>query len=482
MYLSFEFPFTDTRYFLKEDTYRLNPKRDMDLGTRSVINNEFIRSFGLIQERKNPGKEIQEKIFASAKKSFSFDPSNSFVFSKNKRFVPKVFYRRLFTDGKNSRIDVGIKNALHTNYSSSDIDEIIRALYSLDVFIPRHNKSKTLYKKIKLKELGKSVSALYLNSTTSLPKENSPKLKKDWIVSGSTMVLCQIKDEERVKFDFGDYINIEIDNLSELGIELYYKKMSGIYSNYNVPVWLIAEGKNAKPDKVRNLRIYLMKLHEERECFRQILNHFHNEIFESEDFGSTKKLSDYIKNYVYESLLKKSKYGYSNRLINEIVHLIDKNINDSEIDSLLKKFGTVNLEKIKEELDNAMKNNTITINGNVGNVGDINGNPVFNNNTAINNGSNENLSQLIDEIRKITGLQDGQRENLIKYLEEAESLKETEKTKEADTETDERKSLKSRFEGFIKGLGDAADKIMPVIEKYKPVAEILGIVAAQLIK
>ncbi|MDL2287371.1 hypothetical protein LJB90_02250 [Eubacteriales bacterium OttesenSCG-928-G02] len=453
----------------------LNPNMDLDL--RDVTNHEFIRSFGEIKQRERP-HEVNESIFASANNAFSFESTNSFVFGSNKRFVPFLLFKRLFTNGINSRVDIGIENDLSTYYSDSDIDSIIEVLYSSRIFVPRHDKSGTFYIKIDMANLGNWVSKLYLSSTTSLPKEHSIDLRKDWIVSGNTMVLCHMKTTDTINFNYDEYKQIKIENLTEYGIELYYKTKRNIVSGYNVPVWLIVEKDNARKDCVRNLRIYLMKLHQERECFRQILRLFSNELFKSENFGGNIALSRYVKDYIYCSLLKKGRYGYNNKLMNEAINSIDVIINQNQIDSLLRKFDTETLKKIEEGLDKTMKKQNIQIkdskliNSQVGSYEsemkiEIEGDMVIDS-TISNAEFNDQLLHAIEKITEISELQQAQKDYLVGVLQEA---------REANTNNDEgaKKSAKDKFKAFLAGAGNVADKVVSAVANFASIAAFFGI-------
>lgn len=474
MLLSFEFPFLDTRKFLSDETFMLNA--DMDLDLRDISQHEFIRSFGVIRQRERP-HEVNESIYASANNAFAFDSTNSFVFGSSKRFVPFLRYKRLFTNGVNCRVDIGIENDLDTSYNDSDIDIIIQILYSSKLFVPRHSEKGTSYIKMDLADLGSSISKLYLCSTTSMPKENC--IKNEWVVSGNTMVLCHTRVSDIKHFNFDKYMRIEIDNLSEYGIELYYRAKSNVISGYSIPTWLIVERDDARMDCVRNLRIYLMKLHQERECFRQILRLFSTEIFKVNDFGGNIVLSRYVKDYIYCSLLKKGRYGYNNIRINEIINAIDVIVNQNQIDSLLRKFDTETLKKIEEGLDKTMKKQNIQIkdskliNSQVGSYESemkikIEGDMVIDS-AQSNSEFNDQIPHLIQKISEMTELQQVQKDFLNGVMQEA---------KDANAKNDEgkKKSVKDRFNAFLAGAGTVAEKVISVVADFASIATFFGIV------
>lgn len=474
MFLSFEFPFLDKRRFLSIDTYRLKASSDFEL--RDVANHEFIRSFGEIRQRENP-TEVTESIFATAQNAFSFNPDNSFFFDNKKRFVPSWIFKRLFTNGINCRIDVGIENALTTTYNRLAIEDIINHLYSAKLFTPIHNEKGTFYADINMFDLGSKLAYLYLNATTASPKVNSKSNKKDWIVAGNTMVLIDARERDLHEFQYYDYIKIEFEELSDFGIELYYKTKGNIIRGYNIPVWLIVTKVNVKKDKVRNLRIYLMKLHQERECFRQVLREFDNDIFESDNFNGNSVLQQYVNDYIYRSLLKKARYGYQNDEMNKIINKIDVVINQAQINTLLRKFDTEAIKKNEERRDKTMEKPSISITNSklVGSpVGssdsevfvDIGGDLLIDSNKSDSAFAKE-IQQAISEIKSISELSDENTKTVIDLLGEIET---------AVHSNDEETQLEAKFtlKGFLKGLGNAGVKVIGVLSGLANLAKFFG--------
>ncbi|MDR0929497.1 MAG: hypothetical protein LBM74_07270 [Oscillospiraceae bacterium] len=320
----------------------------MDLGLANVASHEFIRRFGEIRQRDNP-HEVQESIYAAANRSFSLRPNNSFLFDGNKRFVPRLVFKRLFSDGKNCRVDVGIKNAFLTKYNGAAIDEIVKSVYGMMIDTPSiliDNNDK--HRATDMKELGRELAHLYLTSTTAMPKRNGNNIDRKWAVACNVMALIEIEESELKSLDFHSYIPIKLNGLSDSHIALYYKYEKDIIRGYNMPLWLIVTNNKTRKDKVRNLRIYLLKLHQERECFRQVLNRFGPEVFDDEDFGGNKILRDYVQKCIYGSLLKKARYGYRNDEMNGIVNDIDEIVNRNQINTLLGRFKTETIGDIEK--------------------------------------------------------------------------------------------------------------------------------------
>jgi len=335
----------DKRRFLSVETHQLKDCLDLELAYKSD-SEEFVRSFGMIMEREN-SYEVNEKIFAEAQNAFRFDSDNSFIFGSNKRFVPHSRFKRLFVSGVNCRVDVGLKNALITNYSSGDIESIIRRLYFAKLYTPPHSENET---SLRMSKLGEKMALLYLMATTKKPNLNFYDEMKDWIVTANAMVLVDAHKYELRSFDFGDYKKIPLSELSEFGIELYYRTSSLVKGSY-IPIWLLVANDNVMKDRRRNLRIYLMKLHQERACFKEVLNAFYPAIFQRDNFDGNTILRNYVEEYVYCSLLKKRRYGFQNDEMNRIINEVDSFINEKDINALLTRFGTRAIKAIEESLD-----------------------------------------------------------------------------------------------------------------------------------
>ena len=476
MFFSFEFPFLDIRSFLSIKTYKLTSRKSFDFC--DVANHEFVRSFGEIRQRKNP-HEVSESIYATANNAVKFDHDNAIVFGSSKKFIPHCIFKRLFTNGINCRVDIGVENSLKTTYSNLDIEEIMTELFYSTLYVPQKSPSMKSYHKIDMRSLGKRLAVLYLNATTEAPKVNFSDVRNNWVVHGNPMILIEAYENDLRNFDATNYTKIQLEELERSKINMFFHVNSNIISGYNIPIWIIIRNESSEKDRVRNLRIYLMRLHQARECFRQTLRIFFNEIFNSKDFDENYLLRDYVEDYIYTSLLKKKRYGFSNDEVNRIVERIDESINHHQINKLIEYFSTAKLKSIEERCGKNMKGQKIEINHSkiIGSqVGvshselqfEVDGDVIIDSNPTDSKILRE-ARDSISSIMNIADLSDEQKAYLISLINEA--------TQSAEENDDSKKTAcKVKFDAFILGAGKIAERIITVLGNFSTIAGFLGII------
>lgn len=481
MLLSFNFPFLDIRPFLVSiETYRLSVCDNFEFYVADGENHEFIRSFGEIRQRENYNEihATHESIYCTANKAVKLHPDNAITFGEVgnlKKFIPKCKFKRLFTDGINCRVDIGIENVFKTRYSDKDIEEIMLFLFNTQLYVPqKSNKKVASYYEIDMANLGKRLSALYLSATTIEPKVNYSKIVKNWIIHANPMILVEIVDSELACFNSKKYIEIPIPELEEWEIRLFYFNNSNIFNGHSMPCWILVETDTSPQDRVRNLRVYLQKLHQKRECFKQVLKQFLKEV-RAETFMDNNLLKHYIETYIYKCLLKKKSYGISHDIVLDIVDKADLAINHQQMKSLLEYFDNEKLRSIEERREKAMEKSPV-INANNANIQigekneqkfDVDGDFYFGGNKQGSEFGNQ-VNEVILKINAVDELQPVQKEFLAKLLNEAKIAVE-------ENSENKKEVCKEKFLAFRTGAGSVANKVLSVMANFASIASFFGL-------
>ena len=219
-----------------------------------------------------------------------------------------------------------------------------------------------------------------------------------------------------------------------------------------------------------------MKLHQERECFRQVMRIFGDDILLDNDFNGNIVLKHYVSEYVYCSLLKKGRYGYRNDIINNIINDVDALINQSQIDALLRKFDTVSIKQIEERRDKEMDKQGINITNSTivgAQVGPAKGNVIVDR-TIIDNSNTTDTKlppEILDAIAKINEiheLTDEQKNFMISLLSEAEESLHS-------NNINVQNSCHDRFKAFSFGAGNITVKVISALSGLTNILRIFGV-------
>ncbi len=409
MLLSFQFPFLDIRSFINNPTYRLEC---YDINHPVYLNQEFIRSFGSIKERFN-SNQTAERYYCTANKAVVLDEKNSFIYGNNRKFNTKYVFKRFFSNGINCRLDLGVKNILHSKYSYEYLKEIIISILN--------SKAKVKKSNIKLYNIGKALSELYIHSTTQKPKKNIKEVSPKWVINGNPMLLIEVEDNYLGNLPTSFQL-VETNELKQWGVSLYYTIINNKEKTINLSTWVLCKSRNCNKDNIRNLRIYLMKMHQERECFCNLISAIRSRVIvypsSSEEVNSA--IEDYVDCY-YKNFCREKHYGVSNNIVLSTVNEIDKIVNTYQREQLLEQCAGTKLYKfikdiIKEgTMRNDSKQTTYNFNGTVNGPvtgpvygGNVTGDYANSDNTALQLKINEletfikSLENPTDEIRELS--------------------------------------------------------------------------------
>jgi hypothetical protein len=281
-----QFPFLDSRSFDSRDHERLIrpywvlPEPDKD----------FARSIGVITKRKRGGFAgwVGENYICNARNAIRFEGVPPFKIAKaSMGNLIKPIFRRLYFDGNAlGRFEFGfyIDEARFNLLEDGEFDGIVYHFLKLRVRIanPRGEDISS-----ELGDSGKNLAKLFLLSTT---KSNSASKAEDFELVNNlkpmiTIVLGKTElDHTKIEL-WGQKINVEKDIFN---ISFY----NAPYNRHNIPIWMFYDTDRIE---ARKLRVFLLRLHAEREGVKCVLRKIAHEKIQ---IDSRSVASDNLQNYL----------------------------------------------------------------------------------------------------------------------------------------------------------------------------------------
>jgi hypothetical protein len=308
-----QFPFADMRDIQAYDTGKLStplwpiPQPDYN----------FIRSFGIVRERKQGGLTgwVGENIICQADRAIRFTRFSPIADPWTPKTYPiKVIFRRFYSDGSIlGKFEIGLRIGLKgDSFSGRLLDDVICQILKLDVTIPNPLGEP---KNCKLWQSGKYLSNLYGMATTKTKylEKTQPFLS---IVKPCRPLLILVHDGEvkQIPFD-GKVIPSTFHRKTALSFHNYAHE--GIF----LPLWVI---RNEPLEEARKLRIYLSRLHSERECLKAVLSSIANGNVEV----NNREKSDILQNYINTATRRVIQLQSKSLSIDERIGLIADEVMD----------------------------------------------------------------------------------------------------------------------------------------------------------
>lgn len=336
MLFTLSIPLVDYRPLLNYDTHRL----DVAQFPRNWNDNSFLRNFGRFGVRINPGCGIpySEKKYAHANNGIRIANQDR-ITRGSANVVPSCVFRRVFFDAYSARFDIGIKNVssdYRVRYGWLNIDDInnaVKALIGARVYSTRFTKKEP----VELRKLGNDLVFEYIYATTKNPRENVSDNSKRLMSVGIPTVVVEVREEEVRHIStietkgFKRFRHIP----EEWGIALGYRTIT----RDNIPVFVLVRKKNASKEKLRALRINLLKHHQERITLEAVMRLIARESQEELRQINTSALSKYLDN-VTSVYSRKSREGINQYTIFDVMRNVEREINNDECISILRILQT----------------------------------------------------------------------------------------------------------------------------------------------
>lgn len=269
MLITVSFPIADYRPLIS-DTHRI----DMTNAERFDFGAGFLRSFGNINYRHSSSEYLStdERIYAKADNGIHFCRQNETRIGNFRVYFDCVF-RRVFFGPFSARFDIGLTNRFQkaSCFNAFEIEKLIRSALNLRLYANtrRKNRNKIFDDRyVTVFDFGSILKKEYTYATTYTPKQNLRKVKKHWLSNRIPVVVLQ-SDYKEVG-TFKGYSNRGFKKIKipdEWNIRLYYKELRS-----NIPIWVIVADSDVNKERLRALRIWLLKWHQEKQTFLGVIS------------------------------------------------------------------------------------------------------------------------------------------------------------------------------------------------------------------
>jgi hypothetical protein len=352
-----QYPITDVRKFINTDAYYLS----VPSWPLPRINREFIRNFGITENRKKGGINDwpSEGSYCTANNLIIIPHlEKQYIFTEGDfKKAAECVFRRFYSDGNSvCRIEIGFKFDMYSiNIDSDKFFSIIENLLKIDVIV------KTSSEKLiscKLIDAYKYINKAYLYSSTSDLPNKSDFLMDWWVISSNPFIFIEYEEKEEKIFNIDNLMH-----LNNLGSFLEYEiRLSHFWYNNlnNIPlrIWISRYHKsgmsynrsNSPEDFARKVRLSILRLNAEQESIKNVLRLIsQKKIVITPDNESCEKLQQYL-NRSTKKFLNKSSFGLpQHELLDELLKFEDI-VNESERVLLLEETKKIR-KQIKKKLD-----------------------------------------------------------------------------------------------------------------------------------
>ncbi len=339
MFIIAQIPFVDFRLLSKEEfTDCIFP----NTFPKKMSKSTYSRYFGEEKNRYMPNQlPLSERQFFDAHKILHID---YYGFKGDASYHPTLLFSRLYEDAQFFHFDIGIRETFKNTINRNDFHQFIKAflLSPLFRFNAKYDQSGKNYNFLELTE---QIRQIYLYATKSKKADKPNDYIHDIILGYPALFITYDKNE---KHSFGKAKEVKLGN----GIKVRYDTIPLKHSF--IDVWFI--GKDGLPkynQDLRNLRIYLSKLHAYKESSRILLEYLK---YNGSGTLDMDKVVTFF-NYILSHMEKETYYGYHNADFWQLVFGIDHVYNKISWDEYKRQMNA----QIREVIAMSQKNNHITI-------------------------------------------------------------------------------------------------------------------------
>lgn len=420
MFVIVQIPFVDFRILsspqIKEyEDYFLPNTFERDL--EKVL---YYRFFGRERNRYNPSElPLSERRFFDSQKLVSLKYKG---FIGKHKYYPHLVFSRFFEEEQCFHFDIGIREAYRFIDTPQDLNRFAKDFLSSPLFQihQRYEKKDVSYDII---GLAKKVREIYLYATSS--KKIAPKKNYLSQVKLGIPALFIVYDRNDTHY-MGKAQCVNLEN----GIQVFHDLL--LVKNILFEVWYIEkEGLQRHNQDLRNLRIYLSKLHSYKESTRIILEHLEKNGNKDIDIF---KVTDFLES-ILNKIGRERYYGYDNNDFWNIAFHVDNVYNrvswnefKDSIEAKLRAFkmSTNNINNFSLNIDNSpMDNSAITI-------GSQNVNVFIKSPTVLNQSIQEfedAVNNILNEIKELSEEEQAQikdrAESFASYVKDEKTSKKT---------------------------------------------------------
>lgn len=333
-------------------------------------------------------------------------------------FIPKVLFARFFEERQSFHFDIGLRELDTPKDNRRQYMNRFSRTFLETPFLIISNHYEKEKKEYSILDLESALRDIYLYATSS-KKSNFKKKYSSKIIFGYPALFIVYDKQEQ--YYFGDAKSFHVGRHIKVRHDLVSLK------NTFADVWYIGKDAVSKhnPD-LRNLRIYLSKLHSWKESARIILNY-------SDQHGNNSlnydKFTEFLK-YMQLQLSRERYYSYENKDFEEVAFYLDQYYNDVTWKEFKKRIK-VKLEEIEMNKPN------------IYNTASINNGPVI----TVKNSQNVNI-----EISKTQDV------SLDKLIQEFKDLNEKFVNQNSELTNEEKDMLSSQSDTFLEYTNDSTSQ------------------------
>jgi len=350
MLLALQLPFADLRPFSPDETGRLTVPR----WPLAEPDKEFVRGFGVVTERARGGVEswAGEELYCRASRAVKFVAQHAAKAPGSNgasRIATKCAFRRLLYDGSAvGRLEVGLAFGAPTTTNGSagrtgGVLEMVEQLATAPVRITNVQRREV---QLPLVDVGATFLERYAHATTRAnwvqPARRGPSL----IRAGAPLAILEYR--------LGQLRNLPTNRrvlpTGDPSIALSFCRVERGKGRDDLGVWLIGHGERVDRDRLRQLRIHLLRLHAEKEALRSTLRAMIDQsITITPGSVATDELADYLEG-LFKLLTKHTRFGLAQSPLLGAAQQFDDQISVGERETLLSQ-----LAKLKGRLDRTMQ-------------------------------------------------------------------------------------------------------------------------------
>ena len=267
MLIFVQFPLSDTRLFFSEDTGRLvrptwpvpEPYKD------------FVRSFGMVRTRSKGGVSgwIGENEICDAHSALNFVVlrEDQVAGPFRQPLAVKCASKHFFHDGQaTSKFEIVLLvKPPSLSINNDQLSRLISHILHLPIRVKQPYSPPVGSKLI---HAGKHLAKLYAYSSTYV--EKYPYVQQSWILPGTPMTFFEVGKNEYARMKASPTTRTYYGR----GFHMQRRWFQSSGNVSKIPVWILQYDKGAEKNTIllgRELRLYIMRLHAEFSCLRNLI-------------------------------------------------------------------------------------------------------------------------------------------------------------------------------------------------------------------
>lgn len=306
MFLVIQIPLVDLRQFIADDLGLLGRPN----WPAPIANRDFVRSFGSIRRRPRGGLPgwLGESLICEANRAVRL---RGILHSRDKRVDIKLFvcFKRFYFDGLAvGKFEIGIVLPDFPRLIANDQKAFLQSVLSTHATVPTAGGG---FKTCRIVDLGKPLANLYATSSRRTSWQGNHQ--NWWVQPCEPMLLVEPKQHQGLLLPFQGKVIPLRDHLRDFILSCYTVPDNG----GSLRMWMLAPQKRSlrwwsskDPEQFqqqRAIRMYLLRLHAERECLNRVLSELGTGRLEVEPRSSSADMLQHYLNIATRRISRREK-------------------------------------------------------------------------------------------------------------------------------------------------------------------------------